>query len=936
MILETEPDQISSLDSLQLVSLMRRLLLAECRLIDIPLRAAMVPLQITVADGGEDGRVEWTGGADATNWFPSRLCIFQSKAQNLTEASLAAEVLKKPKKGPTILNAAISEAISEQGAYIVFCSHPCTGQKRNKLRKRLHQAIREAGEDPDRAAATEIYDSNMIANWVQTHPSVALWLSELRRGRSVTGFMSHDAWARAADVSGVPWVTDDVPRYVPLNLVVPMADRKDCMRNAWTFDQAAQAALRQLVEDKVAVRVTGPSGFGKSRFAFEMFNRRTSICDEIDGTTILYADLGIVEDEAAKLALEIADAGSPTLLVVDECPDDVHAKLVDIARRVGSRLRLVTIDVETKVVQAPETLTLRLEPAADEMISAIARAVAPALNQADAGFITDLARGFPKIAVLAAQQTDTGGLPIRSAEQVLDRIIWGHRQPTHEARRAIETLSLFEWVGIAGPVENEGVAVATLARLTQDAFVENIRSFVSRGFIVQRGHYVQVALIPLAASLGIHRLSLLTDNKLLSFFEAAPQRLKQSLLRRLRWLDISPEAKTFARTILSPNRLGNIAALNTGFGAECLDRLVHVDPDLAMATVHRVFGGLTHQELHFVEEGRRQLVWVLEKLAFRKESFDAAATLLRRLAAAETEKHISNNAAGQFRRLYQLYLSGTEAPPVPRLLVLDDGLQSTNLKEREVCVEALDTMLTTGHFSRSGGAEDIGSGKPLRDWMPKTVGETQAFFRDALKRLTDIATSDDPLAGRAKGILGFHIRDMLGSVDILPQQDASGDEMDEGEIAARQFLEAGEDAAVMLHEAEQVLDLVPLPVEMPVGRALVAAGGFGRDHRQSSARRHGLQDGVGVIGLVGDHRCGRETVEQGQGLRGVALLPGGQAEGQRVAQAVGETMQLAREAAARAAKRLLTLDFFAPAAQAWARTTVLSSIAHSRSASAAS
>ena len=176
----------------------------------------------------------------------------------------------------------------------------------------------------------------------------------------------------------------------------------------------------------------------------------------------------------------------------------------------------------------------------------------------------------------------------------------------------------------------------------------------------------------------------------------------------------------------------------------------------------------------------------------------------------------------------------------------------------------------------------------------------------------------------------------LGSVDILPQQDASGDEMDEGEIAARQFLEAGEDAAVMLHEAEQVLDLVPLPVEMPVGRALVAAGGFGRDHRQSSARRHGLQDGVGVIGLVGDHRCGRETVEQGQGLRGVALLPGGQAEGQRVAQAVGETMQLAREAAARAAKRLLTLDFFAPAAQAWARTTVLSSIAHSRSASAAS
>ena len=175
----------------------------------------------------------------------------------------------------------------------------------------------------------------------------------------------------------------------------------------------------------------------------------------------------------------------------------------------------------------------------------------------------------------------------------------------------------------------------------------------------------------------------------------------------------------------------------------------------------------------------------------------------------------------------------------------------------------------------------------------------------------------------------------LGSVDILPQQDASGDEMDEGEIAARQFFEAGEDATVVLHEAEQVLDLVALLVELPVGRALVDARGFRRDHRQGSLGCHGLQDGIGVVGLVGDHRGGGETVEQRQGLRGIALLPGGQAEGQRVAQAVGGSVQLAGEAAARATKRLLAGDFFAPAAQAWARTTVLSSITHSRSASAA-
>ena len=159
--------------------------------------------------------------------------------------------------------------------------------------------------------------------------------------------------------------------------------------------------------------------------------------------------------------------------------------------------------------------------------------------------------------------------------------------------------------------------------------------------------------------------------------------------------------------------------------------------------------------------------------------------------------------------------------------------------------------------------------------------------------------------------------------------------MDEGEIAARQFLEAGKDPPVVLHEAEQDLDLVALLVELPVGRALIEAGGSGWDHRQGSSSRDGLKDGVGVVGLVGDHRFGRQAVEQGQGLRGVALLPGGQAEGERVAKGVCGGVQLGREAAARATKRLLACAFFAPAAQAWARTTVLSSMTHSRSASAA-
>ncbi|MDO8356198.1 MAG: hypothetical protein Q7U76_07400 [Nitrospirota bacterium] len=658
----------------------------------------------------------------------------------------------------------MSEALSRQGAYIVFCSHKFGGQKIERLRKAIASAIRRGKKNPSRATAIEIYDANRIADWVNTHPPVALWLASLKRQRSLAGFLSHEAWGREDEIRNIPWIADESPRFSPSNIINPDAEFHGGNRTVWTFEQAAEAALSFLARDHAALRIAGPSGFGKSRFAFEVFNRQATVSDEVERTAVIYADLGIVGDEVAKLALEIADAGSSAILVVDDCPDELHTKLAAIARRTGSRLRLVTIDVETKV---QDTLVIRLEPASDGTIGSIAHAVASTLSDSDSRFIQELAKGFPKMAVLAARQDGIGGKAIRSAEQVLERVVWGRRQRVEEAQRALEILSLFEWVGLTGRVDGEGKLIAEkLGGMTQDALVEHSKSFFSRGVVVQRGDFVQVAPIPLAASLGSTRLSLLPERRLLAFFLEAPDSLKTSLLRRMKWLDTSAEAKAFARSLLAADCLGNLAILNTESGAECLDHLVHVDPDLVMVTIQRVFGGLADDELQQVRAGRRHLVWALEKLAFRKESFDGAAMLLRRLAASETEGNISNNATGQFKQLYQLYLSGTEAPPEVRLLVLDDGLRSSSPKEREVCIDALDRMLETGHFYRGGGTEGIGSGERLKDWAPRTYSEISDFLRAAIKRLTDIAVGSDPLAPRAKQILGSRIRGLIGKIPL--------------------------------------------------------------------------------------------------------------------------------------------------------------------------
>lgn len=766
MIFDAEPDYIATLDSSQLVKLMKRLLLTEARLTGIPLRAASVPLQITVPDGGEDGRISWAGGTDSTPYIPARLTIFQSKAQDLTEARVKKEVLAKPRKGkPPALNDAVAEVLAKSGAYVIFCRQPMTGAKRKTLQKAIWESIKSVGANPKEAAAIEVYDANLIADWVNRHPPIALWLASVRAARNLAGFQTHEGWGRYPDML-VPWKQSDEPRFAPANVTVPEAERRAKERGAWTYGQAFAKVQNFLGDPRAVVRIYGPSGFGKSRFAYEILNNSGSISDEIDRASVVHCDGSISGDEIVKLALECADSDLAAILVVDECDDELHRKLANIVRRTGSRLRLITIDIETKVLRASDTLSLRVEKADDALIGEIAKGVAPKLTNTPIRFITELAEGFPRMAVLGAQMDGDGRQTLESVEQVIERIIWAGKPPNQEARRALEVAAVFDWLGIKGRVESQAAFIAAqLAEQTTARFVEHLLSFESRGIIAHRGDFLQVGPVPLAARLGLARLAVMTPDKLLDFFNQAPEDLRASILRRLKWMDTSPTAIAFAERLLDPSLLGNYAALNTEVGSKALDRLVHVAPDAVARTIERVFGSLTTEQLRAVEGGRRYLAWSLEKLVFRERTFGGAARLLRRLAAAETED-FSNNSTGIFRQLYQIHLSGTEADPAARLAVLDEGLSSSNEAERKVCVDALGQMLNTQHFSRSGGSEQIGSSEAMQDWRPATFGEVWDFLRAGMSRLATVATSNDVHAPIARNHLGSHIRDLLGQLPV--------------------------------------------------------------------------------------------------------------------------------------------------------------------------
>ncbi len=766
MLFEVQPSLVAALTSEQLVVLMKRLLLAECRKVGLPLRAAEVPLQITIADGGEDGRVDWEGGPDATDYFPSRLSIFQAKAQNLTDSSITEEVIKKSGTKAQKLNAAVADAIRKNGAYVIFCSHAFTGQKKDRLRTAIIAAIRKCKVSVPRSFRCDIYDANRITDWVNSHPPVALWLNEISRARSYAGFQSQDAWAKAPEVHQVNWIKTDDPRFSPEGIVIADAARMSKDRNAWTFRQAADHLQAFLSRDGTSARIAGPSGFGKTRFVFEVFNERNAVADATDSSILFYANFRVVGTELAKLAMEIADAGSPAILIADECPDDVHGDLASYAQRQGSRLRVVTIDVDTLVAPSDETAVLRLEAASNETISAIAQTVDPSIDEATRRFVEQVSVGFPRMAVLAAPAGRQGRAVVRSVKELVNRIVWGRSTPDRQSRVALEIASMFEWIGIDGDAVAEADLAASLGGMSRDMFIDHVRSFEHRGIVILRGDFAQIAPLPIAATLASDRLGSLSQQRLDEFWMAAPERVKKALLRRMRWLDSSAAAQEFSRRLLSATVLGNQAQLSTDFGADCVERLSHVVPKDALNTIESVIQGLDAAGIKALGSGRRHLVWALERLAFSCDGFMRAATLLRKLACVETEPSIANNATGQYQQLFQLYLGGNEATPAERLLVLDEGLNSKDSREIEVSVGALERMLSMFHYSRTGSAEEIGTQAPREDWSPRTGLEIQSYYLEAVTRLTAIAVGGSPLAQRAKSILGSSIRGLLSNIPL--------------------------------------------------------------------------------------------------------------------------------------------------------------------------
>lgn len=388
---EVNGKHISALTQEQFPDLLRRLLQAEARSHGIPLDGSHVASVIQAPDGGEDGRIEWPDGPARTRFLPGRLCQFQMKAGAITPSKAGHEVLTKQGE----VKEMVRSALDGGGHYIMLCAHPYTQDRIEERERSIRTALRQAGLTTLDDAQVDFRDASQIADWVNYHPAVAVWVLD-RTGISPGPFRPWSHWAGRARHKSSTWVEDGR------------------LPGVSTF-------LRERVTKPRSIgRLAGLAGIGKSRLALEAVRHLGE-----DGHTI-YADEAETSHETiAGTIRKLADSGMRAIVVVDSCAPESHRVLADTVSHEISRLSLLTIDDQLPAT-TPDATTFIVTEAPGSVTDAIINQSLPGLPYEDQQRLARFSRGFPLIAIRIGQAW-TESTPIAHAldDDLVDSFVRG-------------------------------------------------------------------------------------------------------------------------------------------------------------------------------------------------------------------------------------------------------------------------------------------------------------------------------------------------------------------------------------------------------------------------------------------------------------------------------------------------------------------------------
>ncbi|PEN12746.1 hypothetical protein CRI94_12015 [Longibacter salinarum] len=730
-LFDVEPSSLDDLDGGGLTKVLRELVWLELYQHGGSLSKVHIPLNITVRDGGIDGRVQWEGDPPPENLsgFNSRDTAFQVKATNVGPSACKEELLDSSGND---LKPGVKRVLQEGASYVLVNNRQLTYELINDRIEKMREAVRESNADLDSEDIQfDVIDASKLVNWARQYPSVITLIRRLTNQRVSNGFIRWEDWAGNTRLAANLAVSDE------------MSSNMEWIRS-------------RLSNPGSVSRIVGLSGLGKTRLALEALRNpeQNEISDDDNGALgirdylnklVLYAKEGdINEPDLLRSVRGLVQAQVDAVVVVDDCRIAFHDRLASIVDRGGSRVRLLTLDYDfdkgegrgERVELSPEVQ----RPVVRKMLEETP--AARGLSKPDLERVEEFAQGFPLIAELLLETWETEGVggDTLSDERLITRMLFG-RSDDPEKRHMIRCCALFAYFGVAGDLDHQLQFIAEeVADVDPRRFHRVCNEFKLRSIIQERGRYMRVRPLPLALRLAAEWWQTAPPVEAEELLRTAHEAgLVDSLCLQLERLSEVENAREIAGELCEDGSpFTRAEVLRTSAGGRIFRALAVLNPPAAAGALERAFGDKSTDELLEVKDGRRALVRALEHLVFHRESFLPAARILHHFAAAETEGW-ANNATGRFKRLFHVYLSGTQVPAPERLTVLKDGLESDDAARRRIAIEALGSALKTKHFTRDVGDEAKGrvGGSGPHDWTPDRYEEIYEYWEGCLDLLVD-------------------------------------------------------------------------------------------------------------------------------------------------------------------------------------------------------
>lgn len=729
-------EHIQSLKDIQLSKLLLRLLEIESAKYSLLTPDILVPFNITTSDGGNDGHIKWDSGPDRTKHLQNRYIVFQNKATDLGPSKCYEEILVTKKENQSLreLKPSVKRVVEASGSYTLFTTQALNENQKLERTKKFREAIRDAGHANYITFQIEIYDANKIKDWTNEFIEAVTMVQEFNGISRPLSFRTLDELKTHSKIEDTPFqINESTTSYIDL--------------------------IQSEIISAKAVRIFGHSGLGKTRLVYEALKPTTTGHSKIIG--IIYYDLGLVSDPSALTNYIISHQGHQYgTIIIDNCDALTHKTLSGIVSSHGG-FKIITIGFDDD--RAIEDAKIKLDRKEQENIvgNIIDQKLGFSHSLADRSYVRKISEGYPWMAVKFCDGIISHGmsnLTQYSLDDFIRKLLFSTDEGDveYEIICACAIFSAFGFLddSFSSLIKPE-LAVSLQAQmdfirtkvydgeLTETTFRKICLKFKQLDIIEQRGIYYIVKPTVLAIHLAAYWMTVTPRHRIVTVIESLKNfQLDEKFLERLTDLDQLDKAKDIVNELWGENSFfGSAEVINSEWGSLLFRYVVEVNPDSTVETLKRVFSGLDTASLRRLTQSRRNLVWALEKLVFRKEIFESAAPLLYRLAVAENENW-SNNATNQFVHLFQLYLPGTEAPLTDRISVIKWGLKQSESEFTRIGIDALSNGLVIDRFMRGGRAESQGSGAPLRDYEPSSYQEIYDYWQQIVDLLIIIAKSN--------------------------------------------------------------------------------------------------------------------------------------------------------------------------------------------------